>query len=140
MPPQWLADEFARRHALVTNAELGSWDQAFGRPWPPKTRLVEVRRRRHQSVLVHSAVFAHVLRGAAVDGNLFDAVALELDMGIGGATARDRYYQALREGMPNAAEVRSSMRNSANQPESRERHPHAPAPPSRISDRNPYEA
>jgi hypothetical protein len=68
-------------------------------------------------------VFERVQAGAAVDEVLFAEVADELAIGIGGATARDRYYQALREGMPNAVDVRNTMRNSANQAERLERLP-----------------
>lgn len=116
--PQWLSDAFIQRHAKVTTAEVGSWDEAFNRPWPPKTRLVEVRRRRQQTKAVHAAVWRELQQdpNAAVDAELFEKVSQSLNLGMVGATVRNRYYDALKEGMPNAIDIRNAMRNSANQP------------------------
>lgn len=46
--PDWLARKFLGGFYAVVNAKAGSWDEAFGAPFPKGTQLPAVRRRRRQ--------------------------------------------------------------------------------------------
>ena len=111
--PAWLAREFVRRHALVADAYMSSWDDAFGRPWPKRTRLAIVRRHRERVRRVHSEVWR-----LAVDHpgrqirreHLFTDVCHSLrGMGLSPGGVERLYYEALREGFVNVAQWRRSM-------------------------------
>ena len=110
-PPQWLADAFISRLSRVQEAEVASWDDAFGRPWPPRTRLHAIREQRRLKRVVHAAVWEAVLNeGRAVNRILFDEIGERREVAASGSTCEDAYYEALREGMPNPAAVRAAQR------------------------------
>lgn len=44
--PAWLARAFLRRYDSVLNCRVGSWDEAFGRPYPKRARMDIWRLRR----------------------------------------------------------------------------------------------
>lgn len=44
--PHWLAVEFLRRYDAVLQCRAGSWDEAFGRPYPKRVRLLNLRQPR----------------------------------------------------------------------------------------------
>lgn len=54
--PAWLADAFHQRFARVMGAEAGSWDEAFGRPYPKGAQLARVQQR----MKVRGAIFRDV--------------------------------------------------------------------------------
>src|SRR5689334_13330050 len=62
--PSWLSREFLRRHELVATAELGSWDSAFGQPWPGGAKRLEASRER---LRLRKVIHRHVWR-LAFDG------------------------------------------------------------------------
>lgn len=110
--PRWLSDAFAQRHARVAGAEVGSWDEAFGRPWPARTRLDLERRRMLHTKAVHAAVWRMVAGRPSVSINrvLFDKVAAALDLGVSGSKVEKLYLAALADGYPNARQVRDAHR------------------------------
>lgn len=52
--PDWLARAFVRRYDSVLNCRVGSWDDAFGRPYPLRARLGTLRQRRQMRWALHS--------------------------------------------------------------------------------------
>lgn len=111
--PGWLADAFVGRHARVVDAEVGTWDEAFGAPWPPRTRLAEVRKRRRLRRAVHAAVFERVQNEPELSFTrlaLFDPVGEQHGINVCGRVAEDLYYEALADGLPSAKAVRDSLR------------------------------
>lgn len=43
MPPQWLVHSFLKQFDLVRDAEVRTWDEAFGQPYPKSVRLETLR-------------------------------------------------------------------------------------------------
>lgn len=110
-PPQWLADAFISRLSRVEEAEVATWDEAFGRPWPPRTRLHAIREQRRLKRVVHSAVWDAVLsEDRAVNRILFDEIGERRNVAASGSACEDAYYDALRDGMPNPVAVRAGQR------------------------------
>lgn len=112
--PTWLAQEFSLRFLRVTDAHVGSWDEAFGRPWPKHTRLHVVRERRQLLRLVHSAVWEMACtpgpRGhwAPINRIMFDQIGERPNIAASGSKVERMYYEALRQGFPNVAELRAA--------------------------------
>src|SRR5215203_1356970 len=48
--PEWATRAFCKAVQSVQEADVGSWDTAFGRPYPKGTRLSTVRRRRKMEI------------------------------------------------------------------------------------------
>lgn len=48
--PDWLAEAFVARAEPVLNAAVGSWDEAFGLPYPKRARLHTIRLRRQKAI------------------------------------------------------------------------------------------
>jgi len=114
MPPQWLSDHFIALYALVGDAQVGSWDKVFGKPFPPHTRLHDLRKHRRLRKAVHAAVFQAVIEeDESVGIELFARIAKRRqDLCLSASTCRDRYYEALAEGMPNPVHVREAFERS----------------------------
>lgn len=110
--PEWLSDAFVRRHSRVVDAEVGSWDEAFGQPWPPRTRLDTVRRHRRLKKAIHEAVWQRLLEdpGQSVTRDLFEQVGEQRGISVSGSLAEKLYQEALQDGMPNALQVRQAQR------------------------------
>ena len=109
MPPQWLNAVFLTRHALVRDAHVGSLDEAFGRPWPPRTRLAQVRLDRKRRAAVHAALWDAVKRGESLNDDLCDRVGELPGIDASGATVWRRYSEALKAGAMDLALWRSSQ-------------------------------
>ncbi|MEY4750398.1 MAG: hypothetical protein RIQ60_2612 [Pseudomonadota bacterium] len=109
--PAWLRDEYVKRHHLVADAHARSWDDAFGRPWPKRTRLATVRRRRVLIRRVHTEVWklAASRPDLAIKRELFDMVGELEGIHLEGSTVDRLYYAALRAGFVNVAEWRRAM-------------------------------
>ncbi|VTU29478.1 hypothetical protein H6CHR_03203 [Variovorax sp. PBL-H6] len=110
--PRWLADAFIGRHSRVVDAEVCTWDEAFGRPWPPHTRLAAVRRQRQLKNKVHAAVWRLITEepDVPIARDLFERIGEMRGIDVCGSTAEDLYYQALRDGAPSVAQVRAAQR------------------------------
>jgi hypothetical protein len=108
LPPRWLSDAFAQRHARVTEAEVGSWDEAFGAPWPPGTRLATVRKHKRLKQAIHAEAWTRVLAGAPVTRDLFEQIGEQRGICVSGSLAEKLYHEALQEGMPNPVAVRAA--------------------------------
>ena len=112
MIPDWLCFEFIRRHNMVDGAHVLTWDLAFGRPWPLRTRLASERRQMRLTADVHAAVFSMVCADIdqSITRDLFECVG-ELDhIELCGAAVEKIYYTALGQGMFNVATWRDAQR------------------------------
>lgn len=112
---QWLRDEYLRRYGRVKSAHIGSWDhdEAFGRPWPSRTRLAAERRRLRLKSIVHAHVWRLVRENPdiSITRLLFDQVGETRDIALAGAAVEKLYYAALQEGMLNIAQWRAARRS-----------------------------
>lgn len=119
LPPDlhWLRDEYLRRHGRVKAAHVGSWDHAdaFGRPWPSRTRLATERRRLRLKSVVHASVWRLVRDNPqiSITRSLFDQVGESRDVGLSGAAVEKLYYAAVHDGMLNVAQWRVADRARA---------------------------
>lgn len=107
-PPGWLWDAFIQRHSQVTDAEVGTWDEAFGRPWPAHTRLKAVRERRRLKSKVHLAAWQLAVQepGLAVNRDFFERISEMPGIPKSGATVERIYYEALADGLTSVALLR----------------------------------
>lgn len=112
-PPAWLADEFVRRHHKVADAHASSWDDAFGRPWPKRTRLDSVRRHREHVRLVHAELWRlaaeHPGRKIRREGLFTDVWHALRWKGLSVGQVERLYYEALQQGFVNVAKWRRAM-------------------------------
>jgi DNA-binding transcriptional LysR family regulator len=94
--PEWLARQFIRRYDLALNCRSGSWDDAFGLPYPKGTHLHALRKHREKRFAVYNAVRAakSLDPDIAIGARLFVQVGEPL--GIGKTLAEKLYYQAER--------------------------------------------
>ncbi len=56
--PDWVARGFIRGYDQVLNCRVGSWDKAFGAPYPKGARVADMKRRRELRLAVFFAVQA----------------------------------------------------------------------------------
>lgn len=110
MPPHWLAQAYLERHARVAEALVGSWDQAFGPPWPARTRLATVRRHRALKKAIHAAVCHRLAEDPRqpVNRDLFEQIGEMRGIDCSGSQAEKLYLEALAEGAPNARQARDT--------------------------------
>lgn len=110
----WLRDEYLRRYGRVRGAHVGTWDhaEAFGRPWPSRTRLAAERRRMRLKSIVHASVWRLVRANPdiGITRTLFDQVGEARDVALAGAAVEKLYYATLKEGMLNIAQWRAAHR------------------------------
>jgi len=110
--PAWLSCDLIRRGERVTGAHVMTWDEAFGRLWPKRTRLAVVRKRRRLKVRVHAAVWALVSADLSLSINriLFDIVGELPNVSLPASTVEHLYYEALHDGQLNVATWRDAQR------------------------------
>lgn len=110
--PAWLAEEFVVRRRRVTEAHVATWDEAFGRPWPARTRLASVRRHLRLKKRIHKEAWALVEAdpSRSINRLLFDEVGELHGVNLSGSTTADLYYQAVREGALNLLTLRHAQR------------------------------
>ena len=119
LPPDlhWLRDEYLRRYGRVKGAHVASWDhaEAFGRPWPPRTRLAAERRRLRLKSIVHASVWRLVRDNPqiSITRALFEQVGESREVALSGAAVEKLYYAALQHGMLNIAQWRAADRARA---------------------------
>lgn len=107
--PDWLRSHFVRRAGLVQRAELGSWDDAFGRPWPRGAKkLMQAR----QGLAMRSRIYARVWelvidKHRPLNAALFDQLGPEFERS--GSTIERLYYQEIHAGRPSVATVKRSL-------------------------------
>ena len=109
MPPPWLSAVFLTRYALVRDAHVGSLDKAFGRPWPPRTRLAQVRLNRKRRAAVHAALWDAVRRGESLNDDLCDRIGELPTVNASRSTVWLRYRDAVNEGAMDLALWRTSQ-------------------------------
>ena len=113
----WLRDEYLRRYGHVKGAHVGSWDHAdaFGRPWPSRTRLATERRRLRLKSIIHASVWRLVRENPhiSITRSLFDQVGEAREVGLSGAAVEKLYYAAVHDGMLSIAQWREADRARA---------------------------
>jgi len=94
--PDWLARAFLRRFRLVSRAEVGSWDEAFGRPWKKGVHLNRIRRRQEVGPAIVNAVVDAVAAdpSRAVDQKFWEEIGKIA--GVGKTLAEELYRSAIR--------------------------------------------
>lgn len=109
--PDWLAKEFIIRFRKVGRAELGSWDEAFGKPYPKNSNLNAIRKRRSNGIKVHNLVISKITQNPLrpIDRGLFDEISQELNIGISRTEAEKLYYRLVKAGWLDAKEVKKNL-------------------------------
>lgn len=110
--PGWLSRDLIRRGEKVTGAHVLSWDEAFGRLWPKRTRLAIVRKNRLLTARIHAGVWAMVSAdlSLSINRDLFDRVGELRHVSLSGSAAEHLYYEALGAGNLNIATWRDAER------------------------------
>lgn len=114
--PDWLAGEFSRRYMLVDRLDVGSWDDALGRPGPRgEKRLAAERARKKLKALVHASVFRLTIseNDLPINSDLFKRISELPGVGVGASTVKKLYYSCIREGMVDIAALRCGDRPSS---------------------------
>lgn len=95
--PDWAARAFIKKFDTVLNLRAGSWDEAFGRPYPKGFHLNRARRRRE----LQPRIYVHIQEILAMDPKtpigegLFEQVGKEF--GIGKTLASELYYSMVKD-------------------------------------------
>jgi len=93
----------------VLNCRIGSWDDAFGRPYPKGTQIAAMRRRRTQRLAVYNTVMDIIEREpeTPIDNGLWERVAEQLNISAG--EVNRLYYSALKvHGLHSATDWRTA--------------------------------
>ena len=114
-PPKWLWTAFIRCQQRVARAEVGSWDEAFGRPYPRHARLATVRRARELQHKVHTAAWRLAVEEPElpINRDFFERIGETPGICRSGATVERIYYHALGAGMVNVSQLRRAAGNSS---------------------------
>ena len=88
--PRWAAMAFIRGYDEVLNCRAGSWDAAFGKPYPKGEHLRSRRLRRENLFAVRLAVDDLHSKGSPKDEAMFESIGEKL--GIGKTLAMELYY------------------------------------------------
>jgi len=123
--PDWAAKAYMPAFESVKNACVGSWDDAFGRPYPKGTQIAVERKRKLLRFWVFNIAFdiIHNNPETPIDERLWEKVAQRL-LNIRGlwesigrppgiisvAEVARLYYGALKEGFPSLAERKARAR------------------------------
>lgn len=101
-PPQWLADEYLRRHGAVGRGDARDWNdaRAFGQAYPKGTNVAGVRAR----VIDAPAAYGFAMRLLAADpARAFDAgfyEAIGAHIGVGKTRASELIEMAIADDWP----------------------------------------
>lgn len=94
--PTWLSAAYIAAYDEVLNCRVGSWDEAFGRPFPKGTNLAARRKKRNLMFGVYKEVNAKHAAGAAIDTAMFEEVGKLHN--IGKSLCAEYYYEAKKWG------------------------------------------
>jgi hypothetical protein len=89
--PQWAADAFITASDKVRSAEVGSWDNAFGKPYPGE-HLGKVRRNR-KSMAIYLRVTELHEQGNPIDVGMFEVVGAEFKPLMAKTQCAQLYYK-----------------------------------------------
>lgn len=95
--PEWLARAFCRAFDNVVNCRAGSWDEAFGRPYPKGTKIGPLRKRMQDRWRVLHA-FGEIKAKdprRPVDVGLFEEIGERL--GFGATRAAELFYEIKKQ-------------------------------------------
>lgn len=87
--PGWAADAFSKITRRVYECEIGSWDEAFGRPHPKNTNLAHQRDLYKNRMDCHREVKAALASGETVEAAFISA---GKKLGMSWQGVRDHYY------------------------------------------------
>jgi len=87
--PRWAARAFRAGYEKVDSYEVGSWDEAFGKPYTRGTKLGAKRKEHLLRVDVYEAI-TEAMAGGVKTPRVFDVVGAKFE--IGSSKARDYYY------------------------------------------------
>jgi len=88
--PDWASRAFIRAYDRVLRLDTGSWDDAFGRPYPKGKHLSAMRKKRMYRYPVRVAVAREHKAGRAIDASLFEKIGDEF--GLGKTLTAELYY------------------------------------------------
>jgi hypothetical protein len=123
--PAWLSLAYLARYDKVLNCRVGSWDEAFGRPYRKGAQMVALRNRRMARLRVANIVAEFVRRfpHESVEAlySAASATGKDLDtghigeyarrLGVGRTAAQELYAEAVALGFAQPVEeIRSSLR------------------------------
>lgn len=100
--PEWLARAFIRSYDKVLRHDVGSWDDAFGRPLPKGKHLNAARKKRNKGFSAWIRVRQLHDQGRAIDEQLFEDVGKELGLG---KTLVSEYYYDRGGGLPEKRKI-----------------------------------
>lgn len=92
--PEWVARGFIEGYDQILNCRKGSWDEAFGRPFPKNSKLHALRKRRVNAIKAANLVRAAQDRGESVADELFEKIGKKLAMS--GSAVSKLYYSSAK--------------------------------------------
>ncbi len=92
--PEWLAKAYISEYDKVLRHEVGSWDDAFGRPFPKGKHLNAARKKREKAGEVWHRVRQLHDQGRPIDEALFEEIGKEFALG---KTLVSEYYYYVGE-------------------------------------------
>jgi len=97
--PMWVSRAFISGYDNVLNCRVGSWDDAFGRPYPKGKHLGNMREDRVKRYAIYFRIREIIkTERHTVDDGLFERVGSEF--GVGKSRANKLYYEAQKMFLP----------------------------------------
>jgi hypothetical protein len=92
MPP-WLSQNYLERYRKVVHADVGTWDEAFGRPYPKGKHLESLQQRRDLRLAVYNEIRARLAsaEAPAKDDLFYEEVGAKFK--IGKTLCKDLYRE-----------------------------------------------
>jgi hypothetical protein len=97
LPPTWLVAEFKEAIRKVTDLEVTSWDDVFGRPLKKGQRAAAIRRKKQMAMEIWDHVNRRRRAGEAVDNEMFSRIGEQLHPRMSGSVVRQIYYDTREE-------------------------------------------
>lgn len=113
-PPAWLALAFLSRWRSVKHASVGSWDEAFGQPWPKGTQLARKRLVQENAVRAWLAAVRRIRAdpGRPITKALWQEIGTELGFSATTAEELARSHSSLLT----LAEIKAQHNNDREKP------------------------